>query len=45
MVTPENIERLFRQAGVPAEPDVLSIDVDGQDYWIWEAIRATARGS
>ena len=37
-VTPENVEELFRQAGVPTELDVLSIDVDGQDYWIWRAI-------
>jgi hypothetical protein len=37
-VAPENVEDLFRRAGVPAEPDVLSIDVDGQDYWIWRAI-------
>ena len=39
-VTPDNIEQLFGEAGVPTEPDVLSIDVDGQDYWIWEALRA-----
>jgi hypothetical protein len=39
-VTPQNVERLFASAGVPAEPDVLSIDVDGQDYWIWEALEA-----
>jgi hypothetical protein len=38
MVTPENIERVLQDASVPAEPDVLSIDVDSQDYWIWEAI-------
>lgn len=37
-VTPQSVERLFEQADVPAEPDVLSIDVDGQDYWIWKAI-------
>jgi len=37
-VTPDNVERLFCDAGVPSEPDVLSIDVDGNDYWIWEAI-------
>jgi glycosyltransferase involved in cell wall biosynthesis len=37
-VTGENVERLFREAEVPREPDVLSIDVDGQDYWVWEAI-------
>jgi hypothetical protein len=38
MVTPENIQGLLAAHGVPAEPDVLSIDVDGSDYWIWEAI-------
>jgi hypothetical protein len=38
MVTPGNIVELLAQAAVPPEPDVLSIDVDGQDYWIWEAI-------
>jgi hypothetical protein len=37
-VTTENVENLFARAGVPDEFDVLSIDVDGQDYWIWEAI-------
>jgi hypothetical protein len=38
MVTPANAEELFHRAGVPAEPDVLSIDIDGGDYWAWEAI-------
>jgi hypothetical protein len=38
LVEPENVEQLFGQAGVPSEPDVLSIDVDGNDYWIWEAL-------
>ncbi len=37
-ISPENVEQVFERAGVPPEPDVLSIDVDGQDYWIWEAI-------
>jgi hypothetical protein len=37
-VTAENVEDLFAQAGVPPEPDVLSIDVDGNDYWIWRAL-------
>jgi hypothetical protein len=40
LVTPENVETLFAEAGVPAEPALLSIDVDGEDYWIWEAIEA-----
>jgi len=39
-VTPENVEDLFGRAGVPGEPDVLSIDVDGPDYWIWDALEA-----
>jgi hypothetical protein len=38
LVSPENVEQLFAQAGVPTEPDVLSIDVDGNDYWIWRAL-------
>jgi hypothetical protein len=39
-VTPENIEQFFTQGEVPPEPDVLSIDIDGQDYWVWEAIES-----
>ena len=38
IVTPANVQQLFAAADVPAEPAVLSIDVDGTDYWIWEAI-------
>jgi hypothetical protein len=36
MVTRENIEGLLD--GVPAELDLLSIDIDNNDYWIWSAI-------
>lgn len=38
MVEPETVESLFEMLGVPAEFDLLSIDVDGDDYWIWKAI-------
>lgn len=38
MVTPATVEGLFEAAGVPEELDVLSIDVDGADWWIWRAI-------
>jgi hypothetical protein len=42
-VTAENVNVLFAQAGVPSEPDLISIDVDGQDYWIWKAMSARPR--
>lgn len=37
-VTAANVEQLFNQAGTPREPDLLSIDIDGNDYWVWERI-------
>ena len=36
--TRENINSLIGEAGLDQEPDLLSIDIDGNDYWIWEAI-------
>jgi hypothetical protein len=37
-VTAENINSLFRKYSVPQEFDLLSIDIDGNDYWVWRAI-------
>jgi len=37
-VTSKNIERLLEEHAVPIEFDVLSIDIDGNDYWVWKAI-------
>lgn len=37
-VSPDNVQEPFAQCGAPAEPDILSIDIDGADYWIWERI-------
>ncbi len=40
-VTRENIDSLLRENGVAEEIDLLSIDIDGNDYWVWEAITVT----
>lgn len=37
-ITAENIESLFTQGGSPAEPDLLSIDIDRNDYYVWKSI-------
>jgi hypothetical protein len=37
-VSSANIETLLREQGVPIDLDVLSIDIDGNDYWVWKAI-------
>jgi hypothetical protein len=37
-ITAENIESIFKAADAPAEPDLLSIDIDYNDYYIWQAI-------
>jgi hypothetical protein len=37
-VTAESVNGLISSAGLEGEIDLLSIDVDGMDYWIWKAI-------
>ncbi len=37
-ITVENVNDLFRNNGMEGEIDMLSIDIDGVDYWVWEAI-------
>ena len=39
-VTRENINALLTQNGLQGEIGLLSIDIDGNDYWVWEAIEA-----
>lgn len=33
-----NINRIFTDAGFLGEIGILSIDIDGNDFWVWEAI-------
>lgn len=40
LVTADRIDEIFAAAGVPAEPDVLSIDIDGNDLYVWDALTA-----
>jgi len=42
-LTAENINEAFDKAGVPEVVDVLSIDVDGNDLWLWRALSRRAR--
>jgi hypothetical protein len=39
-VEPATIDELLPRTGVHAEPDVLSIDVDGNDYYLWQALES-----
>jgi hypothetical protein len=37
-ITAENIESIFKSADVPVELDMLSVDIDYNDYYVWQAI-------
>ena len=37
-VTAENIDDLFEGYGVPPRFDLLSLDIDGNEYWVWKAL-------
>lgn len=37
-VSRENVNDVLRDAGVSGEIGLLSIDIDGMDYWVWDAL-------
>ncbi len=39
-ITRENINALLEEAGFTGRIGLLSVDIDGNDYWVWEAITA-----
>lgn len=39
-ITRENVDNLIRDNGFEGPVDVLCIDLDGIDYWVWEALTA-----
>jgi hypothetical protein len=38
-ITADDIEAILAKHAVPEDLDVLSIDIDGNDYWVWRAIQ------
>lgn len=37
-ITKDNINDLIRNSGFDEDLGLLSVDIDGNDYWVWEAI-------
>ncbi|MCX4244919.1 hypothetical protein [Paraliomyxa miuraensis] len=41
-VTVQSLDALIEGRGIEGEIDVLSIDVDGVDYWLWECLEVVS---
>lgn len=37
---PNSLDNMLERCGAPREPAVLSIDIDGNDYYVWESLKA-----
>lgn len=37
-ITKDNINDLISKNGISGDIGILSVDIDGNDYWVWEAI-------
>jgi len=40
LLTREDVNAFLTESGFAGEIDLLSIDIDGVDYWLWEALTA-----
>ncbi|TCC36285.1 hypothetical protein [Kribbella speibonae] len=38
-VTPDSVDDLVARTPLPADLDLMSIDIDGQDLWVWRGVR------
>jgi len=39
-ITKENIDELIKQNGITGDIGLLSVDIDGNDFWVWRAIES-----
>ena len=37
-VDSENVNKLMSGNAIPTSPDLLSLDIDGNDYWVWSSL-------
>ena len=42
-ITAENVNFVFSKYRVPQSFDLLSVDIDGNDYWVWNALARAYR--
>ena len=41
-ISAENVNELLESYGFSGEVDLLSLDIDGVDYWVWKALEVTS---
>jgi hypothetical protein len=39
-ITADNIDSIFSKNGIKGEIGILSVDIDGNDYWVWDSIKS-----